>query len=212
MKKVIPFEKKVTFKTMLREITDIEIKHTLELNNNREVEGNILIDGKYKMTEASSLEEEFHYKFPFMIAIDNKYNLDDLNISISDFHYEIINEEELKLDVEIELDGIEIKEEKEEPIKRNIDDYEEIEDNIINETEEQEKIPDKKEENIDILFNQNNDSEEQYSTYYVYIVTENDTLEKILEKYKITKEELENYNDLSIIKAGTKLIIPCSND
>ena len=50
--------------------------------------------------------------------------------------------------------------------------------------------------------------EETYSTYRVYFVKENDNIEKILDKYKITKEELENYNDLSNIKVNDKLIIP----
>ena len=234
MKKVIPFTKTVTFKTMLAEITEIEIKHTLEVNGEKEVEGDILIDGKYKMTEASSIEEEFHYKFPFMIAIDSKYNIDDLNISISDFHYEIINEEDLKIDVEIELDGIineeerlsnEILEEKTEI--ESIDPFEELEKEIQEEKKKdaieiEEKIEEKEVEpikietednnNIESIFSSITKTEEQYSTYYVYVVNENDTIEKILEKYKITKEELQNYNDLSTIKAGTKLIIPCSNE
>ena len=50
--------------------------------------------------------------------------------------------------------------------------------------------------------------EETYSTYLVYFVKENDNIDKILDKYKITKEELENYNDLSNIKVHDKLIIP----
>ena len=207
MKKVIPFDKTVSFKTMINEITDIEIKHTLELNSDREVEGDIIIDGKYKMTEASLVEEEFHYRFPFMIEIDNKYNIDDLNISISDFHYEIINEEELKIDVEIELDGIEILE-KEEVVKRNLDDYIDKEEIIEDQQEEIEPTDNK----INSIFSEVTNSDEQYRAYYVYIVSEEDTLEKILDKYKVTKEELENYNDLTVVKKGTRLIIPYSNE
>ena len=47
-----------------------------------------------------------------------------------------------------------------------------------------------------------------YTTYYVYIVKEDDTVEKILTKYDITKEDFENYNDINNIKAGDKVIIP----
>lgn len=55
---------------------------------------------------------------------------------------------------------------------------------------------------------ENIDNADTYVTYYVYIVKEEDTIDKILEKYNITKEELANYNTLENITPGTKLIIP----
>lgn len=67
-----------------------------------------------------------------------------------------------------------------------------------------------REETINIgtdLFS-NLDSTETYTTYYVYIVKEDDTLEKILTKYEISKEDFENYNDINNIKPGEKVIIP----
>ena len=64
-----------------------------------------------------------------------------------------------------------------------------------------------KDDNIMDLFKENND-EKEYSIYHVYVVNENDTIDSILKKYGITREELENYNDLSTIKPGEKLIIP----
>ena len=41
---------------------------------------------------------------------------------------------------------------------------------------------------------------------------DNDNIEEILNKYKISKNQLEEYNDLSDIKTGTKLIIPSNNE
>ena len=41
-----------------------------------------------------------------------------------------------------------------------------------------------------------------------HIVKEEDTIEKILTKYEISKEDLENYNDINNIKPGEKVIIP----
>ena len=41
---------------------------------------------------------------------------------------------------------------------------------------------------------------------------ENDTLEKVLEKYQVSKEELAKYNNLDEIHVGDKLIIPTSNN
>ena len=252
MKKVVPFTKTINFKTMIAEITDIEIKHTLSLKNASEIEGDILVDGKYKMTDASQIEEEFHYKLPFVIAIDSKYDTNDIEITIGDFYFEIINEEDLKLNIEINIDGILDKEELELEEIRNKNEaieipveIEELTKEVDNETldpleqlekEIKEDIKYKKAEyvenqpitkltpiinhneekmdknNISSIFSSIASNDEVFSTYYVYIVREKDTLESIMDKYQITREELQDYNDLSNIKLGSKLIIPCSNE
>ena len=64
--------------------------------------------------------------------------------------------------------------------------------------------------NVSSIFSSLTSNEETYSTYYVYIVREADTIESIIDKYKTTKEELQNYNDLTEVKVGSKLIIPCT--
>ena len=56
------------------------------------------------------------------------------------------------------------------------------------------------------------DSEESYKTYSVYIIREGETIDNILNKYKVTKEELEAYNDLKNIGIGSKIIIPTENE
>ena len=109
MKRTIPFTKTITFRTMIAEITDIEVKHNLELKEDDEIEGDILVDGTYKMTDASQIEEEFHYKLPFAIELDPKYDTKNVEIVIGDFYFEIINEEDLKINVEIDIDGLEEK-------------------------------------------------------------------------------------------------------
>lgn len=58
----------------------------------------------------------------------------------------------------------------------------------------------------------NLDDTETYTTYYVYIVKEDDTIDKILTKYGITKEELEAYNDIAEIKPGDKVIVPKTSE
>ena len=40
------------------------------------------------------------------------------------------------------------------------------------------------------------------------IFRQNDTIEAVMDKYQITKEELEKYNDLSSLMIGSKIIIP----
>lgn len=235
MKKVVPFSKQLTFKTMIREITDIEIKHNLSLKNESELEGDIIVDGKYKMTDASIMEEEFHYKLPFVIAIDQKYDTSNLEVSISDFNFEIINEEKLKVNVDILLDNLEEKEmirndleipiEEKEIIEKVDYDQEPLK-KLEKEIEKEEKIPIEKLEveetnhaikkendtNIGSIFSNLTSSDETFSTYHVYFVRENDTLEGIMDKYDISREALADYNDLDDIKIGTKLIVPCSND
>ena len=47
-----------------------------------------------------------------------------------------------------------------------------------------------------------------FVTYKVYIVKEDDTIEKVLDKYKIDKETLSLYNKIEELKVGDKLIIP----
>ena len=208
MKKVVPFTKTILFKTHIAEITEIEVNEDLVLDENNEVKGDILVDGKYKTTEASMLEEEFHYELPFVIAIDDKYIADNLEIELEEFNYEIINEEELKVNINIALDNLEEKEEiREEEILIPV----EIEEDI-KEVEEEVETLEKEDTNINSIFTNLTKDSETYSTYHVYIVREEDTLEYILDKYKINKEELSNYNDISSINIGDKLIIPCSND
>ena len=58
------------------------------------------------------------------------------------------------------------------------------------------------------LFSSFKDSDETFATYSVYIFRANDTIEMIMDKYQVTKEELENYNDLSSLTIGSKVIIP----
>ena len=208
MKKVVPFTKTILFKTHIAEITEIEVNEDLILDENNEVKGDILVDGKYKTTEASMLEEEFHYELPFVIAIDDKYIADNIEIEIQEFNYEIINEEELKVNINIALDNLEEKEEiREEEMLIPV----EIEEDI-KEVEEEVEPLEKEDTNINSIFTNLTNDNETYSTYHVYIVKESDTLEYILDKYKINKEELSNYNDISSINIGDKLIIPCSND
>ena len=61
------------------------------------------------------------------------------------------------------------------------------------------------------FFNTENFGTDTYVTYYVYIVKEDDTIDSIIEKFNVSKEEIANYNDISEVKKGTKLIIPTSN-
>lgn len=220
MKKIIPFKKDLPFKTKISEITSISLEHTLKIEDDYIITGEFLITGDYKITDGNIDRKPFSYKLPFDIALNSTYDLDNIKVDIEDFYYEVINSEILRVNIDVYVEG----EEKEElllessviPSEKIIEDLErneeEQETNItinnvnINNNQEQQPISD----NFDI-FNSLQDSE-TYATYRVYFVKEDDTLDKILTKYNITKEQLSNYNDLENIKPKDKLIIPLSDE
>lgn len=221
MKKIIPFKKDIIFKSNVSEITCICLEHTLDIKNQHMVEGKFTVSGEYKISDSSVQTEDFSYDLPFSINMDEKYVLDDAIIDIEDFYYEIINDNVLSVNIEVLIDKIEECEvieleevREEEPIRLEKEEdimLEEIDMDIRSEEcevkercIEDESIPDK----ITSLFDRMDDSVESYKSYSIYIVREGDTLEMILEKYGITKENLEDYNDLSEIKLGDKIIIP----
>lgn len=204
MKKVIPFKKEIIIRDNLAEITSISLEHHLDIKD-YSVVGDFDITGSYKMNLSSTTTEDFSYNLPFEIALDERYILTNAIVDIEDFYYEVVNDRVLSINIEVAIDNLEEKEEeiyimdfeqKDDMIRDNIVDEDIIEERCI---EEENPIPN--------VFNSISDIE-TYKSYTVYIVRENDTLESILNKYSVTKEDLESYNDLSEIKIGDKLIIP----
>ena len=215
MKKIIPFKKQLTFKTNVSEITSIALENTLKENKNT-IQGDLIINGTYKITETSTNVDDFEFVIPMNIEIDNRYITDDIIIDINDFYYETINNNILEVNIEIMIDNIIEKEEQEnqkeliqEPTETiTIQKEERCIEEEKDETPQEEKIEkESQEKNIDIF---NNFSEEidEYTTYHIYIVREGDTLETIMAKYETTKDELNEYNDITELKLGDKIIIP----
>ena len=238
MKNIIPFKKEVIFKTNISEITSISLEHTLSLENdkvqgnfivngeykvsdssttvetfNLELPFEIIIDEKYDTKKAIIDIDDFYYEIVnnnvLSISIDvlidkleEKPIIEDFTLIDETPNREIIEEEitenekeETKTDKKRCIDESEKKEyeKKKEEIK-----------NMINEKEEPREV----EEKINSLFNQFSKDSEVYVTYNVYILRDSDTLESILEKYNITEDTLKEYNDLSDLKIGDKIIIP----
>lgn len=186
MKKIIPFKKEIKFNSNVAEIISISLDHNLN-KEEHSIKGMFVVSGEYKLTEASINTESFKYELPFTVALDDKYLLDKAVIDIDDFYYETINNNALEVNIDVSVEGLE-------------------ERKIIEETKE-EILEERCIETEDIL---NFDlKDETYRSYTVYIVRENDTLDQIINKYETTKEILLEYNDLSEIKIGDKIIIPC---
>ena len=116
MKKIVPFTKDLMFKTKIGEITSIALDNTLKLDSET-VSGEFIVSGTYKMLDVSQTEEEFKYNIPVDITIDPKYETKNCVVSIDDFSYEIINEENLKVNISVMLDDLDIKEDPVETIE-----------------------------------------------------------------------------------------------
>ena len=198
MKKIIPFSKDIEFDTNVAEINSISLEHTLKLKEENLVSGEFIVSGTYKMTDTSLNTDNFEYKIPFDISIDKKYDTKDIDIDINDFYYEVINNKILSINIEVSIDGLKEREEKE-----VVEEPEVLEETLENDSLERKES----EESAKSIF-EDLDENERYSVYKVHVVTENDTIENILQKYEITKEELEAYNDLKDMQIGDKLIIP----
>lgn len=93
---------------MIGEISAISFDHTLDFVNESNIEGDFLISGKYKLTEASVLEEDFNYKIPVDIILDEKLELETAKIDIEDFYYEIEYETTLVCHIDIKIEGVEM--------------------------------------------------------------------------------------------------------
>ncbi len=232
MKKKINIEKRIDFPTMVGEISAISLEKDLKFISEDEIEGNLILSGKYKITEASRLEEDFNYKIPISINLTEKLDINTCNIEISNFTYKMYDENIMNCNIELLIEGLELLETNEE---RECDgDIKEIEipsivdksnnennEEIINQksnnedtTIKKEKIVEKQEESNSSnmsIFNINDDNE-TYGTLLVYVVKENETINSIITKYKTTIEELEKYNDLKNLATGSKLIIPLMNE
>ena len=260
MKKIIYFEKEIDFPSMIGEISSISIDSSLKFIDESNVEGSLNVFGTYKMTEASTLEEEFKYDLPVDISLTERVDYKDAKISIDDFHYEIKNDDILKCNIDILIDAVEeivIEEENEVKLTENIEELHEVVekeekeearclnkieekntekevcDNLVRECdgdkketkeldkeeydttkteniEVKEEVSEEKIKNISSFFEVLNDTEETFATYSVYILRKEDTIETIMDKYNITKEQLSNYNDLDNLEIGSKVVIPQS--
>lgn len=257
MKQIISFEKEIAFKTMIGEVTSISLEHTLSFQGPSTISGDMIVSGTYKMTEASTLEEDFQYAIPVDIMLTKELEEDNRSITIHNFTYDIRNEDTLHLYIDVLVKGrevIELEEDEEEviePVREEqpkideeqvedttndnkelltdieVEENQKVIDNIINTDKKEEVvIEDKKEEPVikndtqeeiktttdtkvmNSIFSAFANTEETYTTYSVYLLRENDSIENIIENYGVTREELSYYNDLDNLNVGSKIIIP----
>lgn len=230
MRQTIPFVKDISFNSKIAEITSISLEHNLKMENNDSVVGTFTISGKYKVNKISINEEEFKKDINFDITLDDKYDSSKVIIDIDDFYYEIVNEEYLRVHIDVLIDNLLYIKKEEKPF------IQEIEKNDLAELKAEERISNVNdlkdisfEEEKENAIKQDNDTikkddkessittnflneKEQYITYKVHIIRENETVDTIIEKYNVSKEELEKYNSLDNVGLGTKIIVPISSE
>ena len=176
MKQIITLEKEIAFKTMVGEISSISLEPDLDFINDTEIEGNLIISGTYKMTEASTIEEDFSYKVPVEIMLTTALEEDTRKVDINNFTYGIVNEEALSITVELLIEGLE-----------KVD----IEDTLEEENKDVEEVI---EEETDIRFSE--DKEESTDREEIEVLT----TEEDLPSFEEVKEDLPNLDEIPVMK------------
>ena len=235
MSEAFVVERDFLFKDSIFEITSISVEHDEDINGSN-LEGDFIISGDYRLHEISINKEDFSFKLPFIHEIRSNVNLDTVNLEITDFTYELNNNDELHVHIEYIVSGeqslIEFADEKDLNEFLNKTDAEVVDltedeprfkevskEEILNIPAEDHKKEEKEEPKEEIKedkpseISTNNiigsiNADETYVKYHVHTVMQNDTLEGILDKYKITLTELKKYNTFEALEVNMKLVIP----
>ena len=235
MSEAFVVERDFLFKDSIFEITSISVEHDEDINVSN-LEGDFIISGDYRLHEISINKEDFSFKLPFTHEIRSNVNLDTVNLEITDFTYELNNNDELHVHIEYIVSGeqslIEFADEKDLDEFLNKTDAEVVDltedeprfkevskEEILNIPAEDSKKEEKEEPKEEIKedkpseISTNNiigsiNADETYVKYHVHTVMQNDTLEGILDKYKITLTELKKYNTFEALEVNMKLVIP----
>lgn len=231
MKQIIPFSKEIVFKTNIASITSISLEHEEKVSDG-EINGDFIIFGDYKIHNDTTEKELFRYRLPFTAIIPDNVIKDSVVVDIDDFRYEQIDEDVLKVNISFSLEGEErpleekaIEEERKYEEELNTfleqidnkgdvkdDDSNELEDNIeenSEELEEREIIDNvKQEEKIKEDKNIDNGLHDEYITYHIHIVKEDETLDTIIRNYNVNLDYIKEYNDITNVQIGDKIIIP----
>lgn len=239
MKSVIPYNKEIMFKSNIAEITSISLEHNYEVKE-KEIVGNFIVSGDYKTHEVSVNKEPFKYLLPFNIDIDDDIIRDSISLDIEDFSYDF-HDDILNVKIEFSICGERVKKDERENIEEQDNIFEdpetlfdqieqkneEVEDRSESiENKEQEDLETIEETNLDNLEEERNQNEEEnknmvmnsiddkdeYVTYHVHIVNNEETIESICKSYDVNMDLLSDYNDISNISVNDKLIIPIYKD
>ena len=227
MNLIIPFTKDIKFNSSIAEITSISLEHDYTINDG-EILGNFTISGDYKSHEVSVNKEHFEYVLPFSVELTTRIDRDSVDFNIEDFTYEIKNNDTLEVKIEYSVNALEEKEEiNKEPLFERVEedttledmldsiDEEEVRDDNANEDTIKNNVLDEREVGEDeknTIIDGIDDADDAFVTYHIHIMKETDTIDSVCTKYNTNASILGEYNDLSTVAVGEKLIIPDINE
>ena len=236
MKTIISYEHDIKFDTKIAEITSISLEREDKLLDN-EINGDFIISGDYKVHSISVNKEQFKYRLPFSIELADNIIRDSINYDVSDFTYDIKDNNILTVKIEMTLNAEEVEPEPVEVVDEIQADslprglkessnemspeFDAELSSMINNQKKETSMPITNSEitnsensnNItdsskDIIMNNVTNTANTYITYNVYIVKDNDTIDSICNTYNVSKELIQEYNDVHDLKTGDKLLIP----
>lgn len=149
-----------------------------------------------------------------ILRVNIEYSINALEVPLKEEILETVEPPSLdslldEIDRINEIDNVETLEESEN-LKEEPKEEKEVKEENVPDKNDSNKEDNKEERNIDSekeILNNVTD-EDTYVTYNIHIVKEVDTIESICIKYNINQSMLEEYNDLSNLVLGQKLIIP----
>lgn len=224
----IPFTKDIDFEKKVSEITSISLEHEIKVEEGT-LKGNFIVSGDFKSHEVSVNKEPFSYILPFEIDLANDVDPNTIEFMIEDFTYEIVDNNILRVNIDFNVIASlkEMEEVKEEPLfqdaKMAFLEKEISEENERQVEESEEKATEERNLTKEILEQENKISEEtiinsikegekEYTTYHIHHVSDGESVETICTMYNTNLNILQDYNELSNITVGDKLIIPESNE
>lgn len=216
MNLIIPFTKDINFTSSISEITSISLEHEYTVNND-EILGNFILNGDYKTHELSVNKEHFEHVLPFRVDISSRIDRESVDLAIQDFTYEIKDSDTLKVNIEYSVNAVELKEEEnkennQKELFERVEDDDTLEDMLDNLDEPSDENRNVTEDDKKTILESINEQDESFVTYHIHIMQENDTIDTICTKYNTTSNILNEYNDLSTVAIGDKLIIPDLNE
>lgn len=186
MRQIITFNKEINLKDQISSIVSISIDHEERIASS-EINGDFIIKGEYKTHDDTTEITPFQYRIPYNMILPESIKEETINVDIDNFTYDIKNNN-LIVNIDYIVNGEEQEREIIEPLK-------------VIETEPIEII---KTENEKEITNVSNET----VIYHIHIVKDNEKIEDIVKLYETNIETVKEYNDISKLSIGDKLIIP----
>ena len=235
---IIPFTKDIKFNTNISEIVSISLEHeytanpgeilgnfivsgeykTHEVSVNKEHFEHVLpfsvnLTTRIDTDSVDFAIEDFTYEIVDndTLKVNIEYSINAL-VEREEDVFEPVEEERETFDEILETIDEELEQSNDEEV---IDEEKTSEDvrgddkinTMVEEVTSSEVKPISEEEQNTIL-NAINPAEETFVTYHIHVMGEVDTIESVCMKYNTNQSILEEYNDLSTVAIGDKIIIP----